>query len=182
MIQTPELRTERLLLQTCTTAHAAPLLAFFKRNDAHFAPWDPPRAADYFTLGYWQRFCERTHEERKTKSAVRFVMVDPGSHELIGRINLTQITRAPFENASLGYQLDAAAQGKGLMREALVAVRDYAFKVEKLHRLQAAYMPENVRSAKVLQVLGFETIGVAKQYLFINGAWRDHVLSQSILN
>jgi len=76
----------------------------------------------------------------------------------------------------LGYQIDAAAQGKGLMFEALRAALTICFTTRGLHRVQAAFIAENERSAKLLQRLAFERIGVARRYLYINGAWRDHVL------
>ena len=43
--------------------------------------------------------------------------------------------------------------------------------------MQANYIPENHRSARLLQRLGFRVEGLARNYLFINGAWRDHVLA-----
>jgi ribosomal-protein-alanine N-acetyltransferase len=67
------------------------------------------------------------------------------------------------------------------MHEALLATLDEVFgPVVNLHRLQANHRPENLRSAAVLQRLGFHREGVAPQYLFIDGAWRDHVVNAKI--
>jgi ribosomal-protein-alanine N-acetyltransferase len=63
------------------------------------------------------------------------------------------------------------------MREALQATIEYVFDVMRLHRVQANYVPENRRSAALLEHLGFVREGLARDYLFINGAWRDHVLT-----
>ena len=63
------------------------------------------------------------------------------------------------------------------MFEALRAALDDLFSTRGLHRVQAAFVPENERSASLLERLGFERIGVARKYLFINGAWRDHMLA-----
>jgi ribosomal-protein-alanine N-acetyltransferase len=46
-----------------------------------------------------------------------------------------------------------------------------------LHRVQAAFRPENLRSGRVLERLGFRSEGVAPDYLYIDGAWRDHVVT-----
>jgi ribosomal-protein-alanine N-acetyltransferase len=81
----------------------------------------------------------------------------------------------PFQNAMLGYAVDADCQGQGLMREALQAVIAHAFSpAVHLHRIQANVRPENARSVALLQRLGFEDEGLAREYLFIDGAWRDH--------
>ena len=82
-----------------------------------------------------------------------------------------------FCSSHLGYALDAQSQGQGLMHEALEAAIAEAFSPRiNLHRLQAAVRPENTRSLAVLQRLGFAVIGLARHYLFIDGAWRDHLL------
>jgi [ribosomal protein S5]-alanine N-acetyltransferase len=96
---------------------------------------------------------------------------------IIGSIGFTQIFRGPFCSCVLGYQIDHAAEGKGLMLEALRAAIDYMFTTQKLHRIGANYRPENVRSGRLLSRLGFRIDGFAKEYLFIDGAWRDHVLT-----
>jgi ribosomal-protein-alanine N-acetyltransferase len=99
---------------------------------------------------------------------------------MVARINLTQIARGPFQSAILGYAIDADHEGQGLMREAVSAVIAYAFGELKLHRLEANVRPENLRSLHLLERLGFERTGLAPRYLFIDGAWRDHVQHQRI--
>lgn len=49
-----------------------------------------------------------------------------------------------------------------------------------LHRIMANYCPENVRSGKLLARLGFEQEGLARDYLYLNGRWRDHILTSRI--
>ena len=80
----------------------------------------------------------------------------------------------------LGYGLAERAQGKGVMTEALRTVCAWAFDELRLHRLSANYMPSNERSGAVLRRLDFAVVGYARDYLFINGAWRDHVLTQLV--
>ena len=63
------------------------------------------------------------------------------------------------------------------MAEALRATNAFAFRELRLHRIMANYRPENERSGRLLERLGFVREGVAKDYLFIDGAWRDHVLT-----
>ena len=96
---------------------------------------------------------------------------------ILGSCNFTQIVRGPFQACYLGFALDHAAVGGGIMKEATARGIEYAFGELTLHRLMANHVPENDRSAKLLKSLGFVVEGHAKNYLHINGAWRDHVLT-----
>jgi ribosomal-protein-alanine N-acetyltransferase len=98
--------------------------------------------------------------------------------EVIGSLHFSQVSRGAFQSAMLGYALDEAHVGQGLMSEAIVAGLEEMFSSRvNLHRVQAAYRPENARSARVLERLGFGKEGLAPEYLYIDGAWRDHVVT-----
>ena len=174
----PTLSTARLRLQHMAPAHADALAEFFRRNERHLAPWDPPRPAGVMQVEFWQAECERAVEDHEDGAVARWVLFLHGQPQrVIGRVNYTQIARGPFQSCMLGYAIDAAHEGEGLMREALEATIRHAFAVMRLHRIQANYVPENRRSGALLERLGFVREGLARDYLFINGAWRDHVLT-----
>lgn len=174
----PTLTTERLQVTHMATGHGALLADFFRRNDRHLAPWDPPRPAGVMHAAYWESECERAVEDYEDGAVVRWVMLlRDGPPQAIGRINFTQIARGPFQSCMLGYAIDAAHEGRGLMQEALEATIGHVFGVLGLHRVQANYVVDNRRSGRLLERLGFRREGIARQYLFINGAWRDHVLT-----
>ena len=63
------------------------------------------------------------------------------------------------------------------MSEGLRAANAFIFATMRLHRIMANFRPENERSRRLLQRLGFVEEGFARNYLFIDGAWRDHVLT-----
>ena len=174
----PMLTTERLRLVLMAQSYGALLATFFRRNDRHLAPWDPPRPAGIAEEAYWESECERAAEDFANGAVVRWLML-PREHSqpLIGRINFTQIARGPFQSCMLGYAVDAAHEGQGLMREALEAAIAYMFTTMGLHRIQANYVVNNARSGGLLARLGFVREGLARNYLYINGAWRDHVLT-----
>jgi ribosomal-protein-alanine N-acetyltransferase len=168
--------TPRLRLLSTHEALAPLTAAFLQRNAAHLAPWEPPRPADAATLAAQHERLRQAHEEAQAGSAHGWWLQRLDAPDsLIGQVTLSQVARGPFQNAMLGYALDAGCQGQGLMREALQAVIHHAFgPTLNLHRLQANVRPENTRSLAVLQALGFEYEGRARDYLFIDGAWRDH--------
>jgi [ribosomal protein S5]-alanine N-acetyltransferase len=96
---------------------------------------------------------------------------------MLGECNFTNIVRGPFQACHLGFSIDQAAQGQGLMQEALESAIDFAFTRGQLHRIMANYRPENLRSGQLLRRLNFEEEGRARAYLKIAGEWRDHILT-----
>lgn len=178
----PTLSSSRLTIDSIVPGHATLLSEFFLRNEAHLKPWDPPRPNGIRTAGFWEAECERAVDESNDGLVARWLLLMRGDESrVIGRINYTQIARGPFQSCVLGYALDAQHQGRGLMQEGLSATIDYVFNALRLHRIQASYRPENVRSGRLLERLGFRREGLAPRYLFIDGAWRDHFVT-ALLN
>ena len=176
----PVLITPRLRVAHVQPGYEAQTVDFFTRNRQHFSRWDPPAPTDFYSVAFWERSIARSIDDFASDRAVRLDLFDgrdPDGRVVIGRLGFSQIFRGPFQSCILGYQIDAAYEGRGLMREALVAAIGYMFEVKRLHRIQANHLPENARSAALLKRLGFVREGLAKDYLFIADAWRDHVLN-----
>lgn len=102
-----------------------------------------------------------------------FANDDPGV--ILGRITLT-VSRGSFQNAYLGYWCDHGQQRVGLMTECLAVAVAFAFDALALHRIQAAIMPRNSASLRVIEKLAFRREGIAERYLQIAGVWEDHLL------
>jgi len=98
--------------------------------------------------------------------------------EVAGTVSLSNVVRGPLRSANVGYWVDAKRNGRGLATRAVAAVVEHAFGTLALHRLQAGTLVDNVASQRVLEKNGFECIGLARNYLHIGGAWRDHLLFQ----
>ena len=176
----PVLSTPRVRVSHTRPGYEAEVVEFFERNRDHFARWDPPAPSDFYSVAFWLRATARAVEDFAADRAVRFDLFDPQAVDrtmVIGRASFSQIFRGPFQACVLGYSIDVEYEGRGLMREALAAAIAYMFDVKELHRIQANHLPENDRSAALLARLGFVREGYAKDYLFIAGAWRDHVLN-----
>ncbi|KGM33143.1 GNAT family N-acetyltransferase [Inquilinus limosus] len=175
----PRLLGPRVFLTLAGPADAADLAAFHDREWDHLGPWMPPRSTAWRTEPHWRRWGAEAVDLFLDDRAVRLVLrlIDRPGDGIVGQLNLNMLSRGPFQAATLGYHLGAAQQGEGLMHEALEMAIRYAFGPLGLHRLMANHLPENTRSAALLQRLGFVREGYAKDYLFIGGAWRDHVLT-----
>ena len=154
------------------------LLRFFDENREHMGPWEPPRPPDFHTHEFWRVQVGRHRRAFDAGAAVLlflFPLEDPS--QVIGQISYTSIVRGPADMCMLGYALAGHVQGQGYMHEALQASNEYVFKQLNIHRVMANFMPHNVRSNAVLRRLGFIVEGYARDYLYVNGAWQDHVLS-----
>ncbi len=180
MYPLPELHTERSLIRLPNRTDAPLLLRYRSDNRAHFQPWEPRREEAYFTLEACRRASAEAVEAARADRAYALLVFDPGGHEVLASVTLSNVCRGIFQACHLGYGVAAAWQGRGLMHEALVAVLELAFGPLGLHRVMANYMPHNERSARLLQRLGFKREGYAHRYLRIDGRWRDHVLTARI--
>jgi len=96
---------------------------------------------------------------------------------MVAACNFTNIVRGPLQACHLGYSVDQAWQGQGLMREVVQTGIAYMFGTLGLNRIMANHMPSNLRSEKLLRALGFEREGHARAYLRIAGRWEDMVLN-----
>ncbi len=176
-----ELQTARLVVATPVAERASGMLDFTLRNAAHLKPWSPPAPVGVDTKAHWLGVVESAQQSFENGTLVRlWISPREAPSRVIGSIGYSQIHRGPFCNAVLGYQIDGECEGQGLMREALETANAYMFNEQKLHRIAANYRPENTRSGRLLQRLGFTIEGYAKDYLFIDGSWRDHILTSKV--
>jgi len=173
------LETPRLVVVMPRSDDAELVRRYHYENREHLRPWEPPRPPGFFTPEFWQWRLEQNLDEFSRDQSLRLVLLpreaEPTS--IFGQINFSRFNRGPSQSCLLGYSLDQHHQGKGYMTEALGAAIDFVFDRLGFHRVEANYMPTNERSGRLLRRLGFAVEGYARDYLFINNAWRDHVLT-----
>lgn len=145
-------------------------------NKQFLEPYEPQWGEDALSKEYFKRRLEKQSKEMEGGRGAFFLIHHIDSNKIIGGININNIQYGAAYFASLGYWLDESCLSKGYMNEAARLAIDYAFKVLKLRRLNAACLPDNERSVSLLLKLGFEEEGFAKNYLQINGKWQDHRL------
>jgi [ribosomal protein S5]-alanine N-acetyltransferase len=177
-LQSPVLETERLIIRMPQAADVPSIVAFYTNNQTHLAPWGPTFPPDFFTDSYWQSCVLQYAAEFENDQTLRLFSFPKDQANIIAAsINFTQIVRRAAQFCFLGFASAEFAQGKGLTYEAVGAAIKYVFNEMNLHRVQANYMPHNQRSGALLNRLGFIPEGYARNYLRINGEWRDHVLT-----
>jgi [ribosomal protein S5]-alanine N-acetyltransferase len=164
-------------LVTLAPEHVDRLAAVRVANAQDIRVSSARRTAAIFTANDVARSLEHRIDEAAA-DLHPFVIIKDGI--VVGDLNLSQIVRGPEESANVGVLVDRAVRGQGIASAAIALACRLAFGELALHRLQAGIQPANVASQKAFLRNGFEQIGLAKGYLFVDGAWRDHVLYQKL--
>jgi [ribosomal protein S5]-alanine N-acetyltransferase len=175
-----ELKGKNVDVRVLNVDDAEVLLAYYIRNKEHLRLYEPARDESFYSLGVQKKILIESY-----KQFLNGVSLNCGIYKnssLIGKIQISNIVHGVFKSAFVGYSIDELSQGKGYMKEALNLVLDYSFKELELHRIEASTLVDNIKSQKVLRSCGFTELGLNKEYLFINGGWRDHITFYKINN
>ncbi len=148
-----------------------------RRNSRSFLePWEPLWQDDEFMLSSFRRRISHYAKLANEDVAYPFFIFTRDEKTLLGAITISNLRRGVAQMATLGYWTGAAFANTGVMSDALAAVVKFAKDEIELNRLEAACLPGNLPSIRLLQRSGFEQEGFAKGYLKINGRWEDHIL------
>lgn len=155
---------------------AEPAAAYYQRNRAFLAGFEPQREEAFFTAGFQRELLRQEALNQKEKTGFRFYLIPAGEPEtIIGCIGLNHVIWGSFCSAFLGYKMDQDYCGRGYMTMAVSMIVSHAFQTLGLHRIEANVMPRNLASLRVLEKNGFVSEGLSKSYLRINGKWEDHI-------
>lgn len=171
-----EIGTERLLLRPPQQRDFVPWARLRRESRDFLVPWEPSWSADHLTARSFRNRVAWAERVIRQGEAVPLFLIRHDGDELIGGITLSNIRRQPAQAATLGYWVGEPFARHGYMSEALMAVRHHAFESMDLSRLEAACLPENTASRRLLERCDFRYEGEAQAYLQINGSWRNHVL------
>lgn len=162
-----------ITIRPIAIADAVAMTEYLIENHDYFAPYDPPLPDDYLTVtAQRERIAKRLAEG--APEVYPFVIERGG--ELVGQMTLSNISRGPWQNCTVGYSVAERATGQGVATRALKLAVARAFGPLELHRVEAGTLVDNLASQRVLEKCGFTRIGVSPRHLFINGEWRDMVL------
>jgi ribosomal-protein-alanine N-acetyltransferase len=143
-------------------------------------PWEPTWPADDLSRASFRRRLRRYAEDQRGDLAYPYFIFRNEDQKLVGGLTITNIRRGVAQAGSLGYWMGAAYARQGYMTAAVRALLPFAFSTLKLHRMEAACIPENAASVRLLEKTGFVREGYAREYLCINGIWQDHLLYAQI--
>jgi ribosomal-protein-alanine N-acetyltransferase len=150
--------------------------ALREMSRAFLTPWEPTWPPDDLTRGAFRRRLKRYAEDQRGDLAYAFLIFRSDDNVMVGGLTLANIRRGVAQAGSIGYWVGAPFVRKGYMTAAMRALIPYGFTTLRLHRLEAACIPDNTASIRLLERTGFKREGYARGYLCINGIWQDHLL------
>jgi ribosomal-protein-alanine N-acetyltransferase len=150
--------------------------ALREQSRAFLTPWEPVWPIDDLTRTSFRFRVRRHAEEMARDEAYSFLLFREEDNVMLGGLSFGYVRRGVSQSASLGYWMGAPYAGKGYMTRAADAACRYMFERQGLHRIEAACLPTNEPSRRLLERVGFRQEGYARSYLNINGEWRDHLL------
>jgi [ribosomal protein S5]-alanine N-acetyltransferase len=172
----PSIEGDGVMLRTPQMDDFEEWAALRETSRDFLTPWEPTWPVDDLTRGAYRRRIKRYAEDLRSDQGYAFLIARNSDGALVGGLTLANIRRGVAQAGSLGYWTGLPFVRQGYMTTAVRAVIPFAFGSLRLHRLEAACIPSNSGSIKLLEKTGFAREGYAREYLCINGIWQDHLL------
>jgi len=172
----PSIVGDGVLLRTPQNTDYSEWAALREDSREFLTPWEPTWPADDLSRSAFRRRIRRYAEDLRTDQGYAFLIIRTADDVLVGGLTLANIRRGVAQAGSLGYWMGRPFARHGYMTAAVRAVIPFAFGTLRLHRLEAACIPTNNGSIRLLENTGFVREGYAREYLCINGIWQDHLL------
>ncbi len=147
-----------------------------EQSRSFLTPWEPTWAPTELDKASFRRRLRRYAQEIRNDTGYPFFIFRKADHQLVGGLTLAFVRRGVTQTVTLGYWMGEPYAGKGHMTEAATSAVRYAFETLQLHRVEAACLPNNAASVRLLQKIGFTREGYARSYLCIADRWQDHIL------
>ena len=159
-------------LRPLTKADEAAWGAIRTRNYNWLAPWEASNPGAKKDALSFPKFVKLLDQQGKEGISLPWAIEFNG--QLVGQVTVASITYGSLCSATIGYWISQSAAGNGVMPTAVALAVDYCFWARALHRVEINIRPDNQRSLRVVEKLGFRDEGIRKGYLHIAGNWSDH--------
>jgi len=172
----PVIESDRVMLRTPQMSDY-PAWAELRASSREFLmPWEPLWAADELSRASFRRRVRHYLRDLREDIGYALFIYAAATGELVGGLTLCNVRRGVTQSCTLGYWIGAKYAQQGHMTAAVRTVVPFVFDSLELHRLEAACLPTNTASMRLLEKTGFKREGLARRYLRINGVWQDHLL------
>lgn len=173
--RTATIETPRLMLVNPTMKHFEAWAELRVKSKTFLEPYEPVWPKDDLTRAAFRRRIKRYQDSDKSNNGASFLFLTHEG-EMIGGATISRMLRGVAQSCAIGYWVGEQHIQKGYMSEALHGLLPYVFIQKKFRRLEAACLPHNAASIRVLEKTGFTQEGYAREYLKIAGKWEDHLL------
>lgn len=153
-----------------------------KKNKLYLQPWEPLWSINELERSSFVKRVRMFERLSHNDQAYSFLIYKSDNEDFIGEVNISNVQRGIIQSCTIGYWIAKDCEGKGMMSESLELVKEFIFNELKLHRIEAACLPHNIPSLKVLLKNGFIKEGTARKLLKINDKWQDHTVLSFILD
>ena len=170
------LRGEGLVLRLAEMRDYEAWSRLRRESRAFLEPWEPLWPEDDLNRSAFRRRVRRQLHEAEIDEALAFLIFRASDMALVGGLTMGHIRRGVAQTATLGYWMGAPFARQGIMTRAVNLATRHAFDIMRLHRIEAACLPHNVASSRLLRACNFHEEGLARGYLRIAGQWQDHLL------
>lgn len=145
------------------------------RNAAWLRPWDATSPDPvHEPVPTFSSMVRHLSGEARAGRVLPFVVTY--DDKFVGQLTVGGISWGSLRAAHIGYWVDQAVAGRGVMPSSVALACDHCWFGLGLHRVEINIRPENVASRRVVEKLGFREEGLRSRYLHIDGDWRDHLV------
>lgn len=173
----PNLTTARCSIRLAEPRDVDRIVRYWRENGSRYSPALPE---SLLVPEYWEQRVLQAYREHLDGTACKLYVLERDESAVIGTITFGNVLRGVHHQATLGYGVAGSHEGRGFMTEALERAIRYAFDELRLHRIEASYREDNVRSQRLLARLGFEREGVLREALLVDGVWQNHILTAKL--
>jgi ribosomal-protein-alanine N-acetyltransferase len=172
----PLLESGRVVLRTPQMSDYPAWAELRAASREFLTPWEPLWSSDELSRASFRRRVRHYLRDLREDVGYALFIFSGTTGALVGGLTLCNVRRGVTQSCTLGYWVGAKYARQGYMTAAVGAVVPFVFDSLELHRLEAACLPTNTASIKLLEKTGFRREGLARRYLRINGVWQDHLL------
>lgn len=163
----PPIETPRLLLRAMKVTDAADMFDYARREDVtRYLTWTP-----HPDVGYTREYLTYVGQRYRTGDFFDWSILHTESGRMIGTCGFTRFDFSS-DSAEIGYVLHPDYRGRGLATEAVNAVISFGFERLKLHRIEAKYIRGNEASRRLMERVGMEFEGYARESMKIKGVYQ----------
>lgn len=172
----PIIESERVVLRTPQMADFPEWAELRAASRDFLTPWEPVWSPDELSRASFRRRIRHYLRDLREDVGYALFVFAKDFDALVGGMTLCNVRRGVTQSCTLGYWIGAPYARQGYMTSAVSAVAPFVFDSLELHRIEAACIPGNIASVRLLERTGFTREGLARRYLRINGLWQDHLL------